>query len=36
MKLEQRPTETAKVLADTSALLRLYREMLLILSLIHI
>jgi pyruvate dehydrogenase E1 component alpha subunit len=30
MKLEERPTETAKVLADKSALLRLYREMLLI------
>jgi len=30
MKLDQRPTETAKVLSDKSALLALYREMLLI------
>jgi pyruvate dehydrogenase E1 component alpha subunit len=30
MKLDQRPTETAKVLSDKSALLKLYREMLLI------
>src|SRR6267143_807734 len=30
MKLDQRPTETAKVLSDKSTLLKLYREMLLI------
>src|SRR5690242_5433543 len=30
MKLDQRPTETAKVLSDQSTLLKLYRQMLLI------
>src|SRR3989441_10966317 len=30
MKLDQRPTETAKVLSDKASLLNLYREMLLI------